>query len=106
MKADYMSQHRFIHGDWEVLYGWDEPLEYFFLVIEDSKNLRDGFSNLDLSDPAMTINQIKETLNKFDIPVPDDLEKTLLRDELHGTLTHTDSPLQSWAKKMMGWKKR
>ena len=104
-----MSQYVFRHGTMKVLYGWDDPLRYFFLVITEvdakGKESRGVFSNLDLPNPAMTIDQIKKTLGEYAIEVPASLEDDLRRDELHGHLTYADSPLQSMMRSILSKKK-
>ena len=99
-----MSQYWLSHGNLKILYGWDDPLRYFFLVITEVDNegheLRPVFSNLDLPEPGMSIEQIKWTLADHRVPVPEHLERDLKRDELSGALRHVDSPLQSMMKRL------
>jgi len=79
-----MSQHYFSHLDYTILYGWDEPLQYYFLVVSRlhpvTKERENVYSNLDAENPAMSVAQICEVLNELGIPVPDHLESTLLTD--------------------------
>jgi hypothetical protein len=82
-----MSQRTFTaSGGYQVLTGWDRPLQRFFLVIETKEQNHPGyqgddyaFSNLNLPNPAMSIDQIYATLYRFKIMPPptlfDDLEE-------------------------------
>jgi hypothetical protein len=77
-----LSQHYFSYQDYTILYGWDKPLQYYFLVISRphpvTKEREYVFSNLDLENPAMSIEQIYEVLKGFEIPIPADLSETLI----------------------------
>jgi len=74
-----MSQRTFTHNGMKVLTGWDRPLQYFFLVIEDSDDY--VFSNLSRPDPRMTIPEIERTLDHFEIKYPESLFEDLLEDK-------------------------
>jgi hypothetical protein len=76
-----MSQHSFYHDNYEFMVGWDPPLQYFFLVIYMRYNDEEPvFSNLDLSNPAMTISQIKHVCEKYGTVLPPETENRLLND--------------------------
>jgi hypothetical protein len=76
-----MSQHSFQHNNLEVLYGYEWVFNGFFLVITGEDDLDIVFSNLNLANPAMTIPQIKNALKKYNIPIPENLDKILLNDK-------------------------
>jgi len=93
----------------KVLYGWDDPLRYFFLVVteidEHGKEIRNVFSNLDLQNPAMTINQIKMKLLDLNIEVPNDLESNLKDDQLKNEMFYSDSKITKIMKGILGYEK-
>jgi hypothetical protein len=85
-----MSQRRFSHKGLNVLTGWDNILKWFFLVIEDQSIPDDHiFSNLDQSDPNMTIGQIEQTLINFGITPPESLYEDLMEDRELNRGNHT-----------------
>jgi hypothetical protein len=98
-----MSQYTFVDGNKKVLYGWDDPLRYYFLVITEIDDKGDEkdliFSNLDLDNPAMTVDQIKKTLSKFNLSIPPDLEDVLKKDKIKNELFYEDSKLVKLFKK-------
>ncbi|WP_233983691.1 hypothetical protein [Pectobacterium versatile] len=66
-----MSQHRMegntAKGRVEILIGWDQPLAYFFMVIEPDLD-PPLYSNLDESDPAsLTPAHFQTVLDRFGI---------------------------------------
>lgn len=82
-----MSQRVFTNGNLEVLTGWDVPLQYFFLVIEDKNAATDDphdgyvFNNLRRKKPGMTLEEIGEMLNNHGITFPPSLLSDLERDK-------------------------
>lgn len=64
------------------LAGWDEPLRYFFLVI-DYEDDADGpvFSNLALSNPAMTLEQIDSVCRAHGSLLPPDIRQLMIEDQ-------------------------
>jgi hypothetical protein len=91
MKEGQMSQRSFKSGKYDVLTGWDEPLQYFFLVIEDETTQEDDdeyvFSNLqDRRDPAMKVSEVLIQLNLLDIEYPPMLAADLLADQRTGSM--------------------
>lgn len=79
-----MSQRQFTHGKNLILTGWDRPLQYFFLVIEDMTDEDSDdyiFTNLNLPNPAMTLEQIKDVLSKENIAAPATLFTDLATDK-------------------------
>ncbi len=85
-----MSQRVFHTDKYEVLAGWDNPLRYFFLVIErlDAKDEDEdegyAFSNLTLKNPAMTFDQVKAVLKEFQITPPETFYVDLEDDRISG----------------------
>jgi len=79
-----MSQRHFGNETYDVLTGWDRPLQYHFLVISqrDRPEQEPVFSNLDLLNPAMTFEQIADTLHAFGIAAPPTLYTDLAQDQL------------------------
>lgn len=78
-----MSQHSFSHGQYEILCGWDRPLQGFFLVIEDVNSREDvAYSNLyeKVSHPN-TFKPFLDVLKRFSIPMPDGLLVALEQDK-------------------------
>lgn len=77
-----MSQYYFnLDENLSALVGYDRPLEYHFLVIEDPREDEPIFSNLFLDNPAMTVRQIKRVLkNKFQSVLPYEIETLLIAD--------------------------
>jgi hypothetical protein len=74
-----MSQRKFRTDEYEVLTGWDSPLQYFYLVIENTEGEM-VFSNLNLPNPALTLDQIREWFHVFEITPPPTLYTDLLTD--------------------------
>ncbi len=74
-----MSQRKFTNNGYEVLTGYDRPLNYFFLVVykDDEKE----FSNLDFANPAMTLDEIDSRLRTLGIEYPTNLLADLLNDK-------------------------
>ncbi len=91
-----MSQYHFTHNSFDVLYGWDDPLQYNFLVIENILNSGEEpiFSNLNLDNPGMSISQIQTILVNFEIPCPGDLIKNLKNDAKHSRANYKPSKFQ------------
>lgn len=93
-----VSQYTFksTDGRFEFLAGYDRPLDYLFLVVEDL-NVADGlggqlaWSNLDPRDlptgPGMTMEQIDATVHSFGGLVPDDVREKMLADQRAGAGT-------------------
>jgi hypothetical protein len=73
-----MSQRTFTSNNKTALTGWDRPLQYFFLVIEERD--RTIYSNLDEANPALSIEKVFEVLSMFGMPVPATLREDLLDD--------------------------
>jgi hypothetical protein len=73
-----MSRRTFGNDQYEVSAGWDRPLQFHFLDIyqRDQPDSDPIFSNLYLQHPAMTLEQIADTLNAYGIAAP----QTLLHD--------------------------
>lgn len=72
---------------YEVVAGWDPPLQYLFLDVFDVtkagrwRSPRLVFSNLDLPEgPAMSIAQIHRVLERAGIDAPQGLASALARD--------------------------
>lgn len=67
-----MSQHNFIcesnRGKVLVLCGWDNPLQWFFLVIDQGNTDEPLYSNLNEPDPSsLTLDHFQTVLDSFDI---------------------------------------
>lgn len=83
-----MSQRIFHQNNLEILTGWDCPLQYFFLCIEDRMAPDDDenegliFNNLRRENPGMTLEEIKQTLIDFNIIYPDRLFVDLESDRI------------------------
>ena len=79
-----MSQRIFGNDTYEAVAGWDPPLQYHFLMIYQrgaDRNFDEPlFSNLYLPDPAMTLEQIADTLIDYDIARPPTLFADLIED--------------------------
>lgn len=81
-----MSQRVFTKGNLEVLTGWDAPLQYFFLVIENKAAATDDphdgyvFNNLKRKKPGMELEEIVAMLNSHGITPPPSLIADLERD--------------------------
>ena len=81
-----MSQYKWANNKFEYLTGWDRPVHYFFLVID---NLDPGkqkdmpvFSNLDIpSGPGMSIEEIKTTCRQYETELPDEYESSMKKDK-------------------------
>lgn len=81
-----MSQRKFQHNNYAVLTGWDRPLQYHFLLIEDITTPLDDegivFNNLHRRNPGMTLREIEDELNKLNIPIPPGLISDLKNDKI------------------------
>jgi hypothetical protein len=79
-----MSRRYFGNETYEVVTGWDRPLQYHFLVISqrDDPDGEPIFSNLFLRHPAMTLEQIADTLKTYGITAPPTLLTDLNADAL------------------------
>lgn len=81
-----MSQRVFTQGNLEVLTGWDVPLQYFFLVVENKHAATDDphdgyvFNNLRRKNPGMTLEEISTMLTHHGITPPLSLISDLERD--------------------------
>lgn len=81
-----MSQRKFTHQNKEVLVGWDRPLQYFFLLVEQTDapddDPNDGylFNNLKRKNPGMTLDEIGTELANLGIPHPPTLFTDLAAD--------------------------
>lgn len=84
-----MSQRTFRYKGYSVFTGWDRPLQYHFLTIENKQG-ETVYTNLD--DPAaltgisrfakgLTIEQVLAHLSRFGIVYPVTLPKDLREDE-------------------------
>lgn len=63
-----MSQRLFTTPAYEVLTGWDRPLQYRFLVITDRRIGEIVYSNLDDEHgPSLSLNDIRQRLAAFGI---------------------------------------
>lgn len=83
-----MSQHRFRHHNYDVITGWDRPLQYFFLVVERLSGVEDEYVYSNLNDPslplgAMTLTQVTAKLAELAIPLPVTLMDELIYDMRH-----------------------
>lgn len=87
-----MSQHIFDcesnRGTVSVLCGWDNPLQWFFLVIDQDNADEPLYSNLNEPDPhALTLDHFQTVLDSFDIknidlkPVSSGLYEKLHQDK-------------------------
>ncbi len=67
-----MSQHTYKCGEIKVLAGWDRPLGYLFLVIENDISDIPIYSNLDdpKAENAQDTIHFQEVLRTLSIPVP------------------------------------
>lgn len=90
-----MSQRTFVYADLNILAGWDRPLQRFFLVIEDQKDIEAEndnyvFSNLKLPNPDMSLEQVKQVLTDNGIEWPETLFTDLALDQKNnvGNLRH------------------
>ncbi len=91
-----MSQHIFTTESYEILCGWDRPLQGFFLVVEkvteDGKEPTDEdeyvYSNLDepfyLAHPKQFDHFVK-ILNRLSIDIPSGLIQALEADKINNT---------------------
>lgn len=78
-----MSQRIYRYKNYEIFTGWDVPLQYFFLVIEDLADDGDDyiFSNLKRKNPGMTLEEIQQVLTELNIPYPVELMIDLQKDK-------------------------
>jgi hypothetical protein len=78
-----MTQRTFQTEAFSVLTGWDRPLQYFFLVISPRQS-EDAdepvFSNLFRPNPAMSLEEIAGTLERYGITPPAGLFRDLAED--------------------------
>lgn len=87
-----MSQRIFRDNGYEVLTGWDRPLQYFFLVIDQGDAT--VFSNLDRRNnpggPGMSLEAIFAQLRQRNINPPETLRTDLETDRRDnaGNLRH------------------
>jgi hypothetical protein len=65
-----MSQRIIHYYNVRAQAGWDRPLQYLYLVVEDTEAETFIFSNLDRVNPGMTISEIRTTLKRYNVPVP------------------------------------
>jgi hypothetical protein len=79
-----MSRRSFGNETYEVVTGWDRPLQYHFLDIyqRDHPERDPIFSNLYLLNPSMTLEQIADTLETYGITAPPTLFADLHLDAL------------------------
>jgi hypothetical protein len=78
-----MTQRTFQTEDFSVLTGWDRPLQYFFLVIyprQTEESDEPVFSNLFRRNPAMSLEEIADTLQRYGITAPEGLFQDLAED--------------------------
>ncbi len=92
-----MSRHYFdtFHKGYpiNVVLGWDRPMEYFFLVIEEQNTSADNpmtfdllYSNLQESDPFNhDLDYYREVLRHFQIDVPESMFIEVERDRERNT---------------------
>ena len=84
-----MSQRNYKYQDKFISAGWDRPLQYHFLTIfgPDSEDGEETiiFDNLNLPNPAMTVNQIEDKLNELNIPIPIGFLADLIIDSIKNT---------------------
>lgn len=90
-----MSQHIFNcesnRGKVSVLCGWDNPLQWFFLVIDQGNTDEPLYSNLNEPDPrTLTLDHFQTVLDSFDIknidlkPNSSGLYEKLQQDKVKG----------------------
>jgi hypothetical protein len=79
-----MSRRYFGNDGYDVVTGWDRPLQYHFLDIyqRDHPERDPIFSNLYLLNPSMTLEQIADTLKTYGITAPQTLFADLNEDAL------------------------
>src|SRR5215831_11356782 len=79
-----MSRRYFGNETYEAVAGWDRPLQYYFLDVyqRDHPDQDPIFSNLDLLNPSMTLEQIADTLTTYGITAPPTLFADLHLDAL------------------------
>lgn len=78
-----MTQRTFQTDDFRVVTGWDRPLQYFFLVIYPLQTEEPGepiFSNLFRRHPAMSLEEIADTLHRYGITPPVGMFRELAED--------------------------
>jgi hypothetical protein len=79
-----MTQRTFQTEDFSVLTGWDRPLQYFFLVVYPLQSEAPDepvFSNLFRRNPAMSLEEIAATLQRYGITAPAGLWRDLAEDQ-------------------------
>ena len=92
-----MSQRSHTAKGHTFLYGYDRPLRYFFLVIEDAGTGEMIFSNLDRPGPGpgMTIEEIREEWSKH-APFPETVVGELESDrEREEEIKRDDRPIEN-----------
>jgi len=92
-----MTRRRWTYGEYDVMTGWDRPLQYHFLTVyrqrlpdfdgeddPDDEEEEDDivYDNLSRPNPAMRIDEILQKLEDLGIPVPATLEHDLAMDAL------------------------
>lgn len=78
-----MSQRRFVSKGFEVLTGWDRPLQYHFLTVEKPGDDYPVYCNLDDPERPMGVMlaiQVCDKLRELGIPAPPTLLEDLLED--------------------------
>jgi hypothetical protein len=94
-----MSQRKFKFGPYDILTGWDRPLQYHFLTVQDRTNKDEDahvYCNLDdrsLPNGAMTSEQVMAKLKELGINTPLTLKRDLDydRETNAGNIIHTYS---------------
>lgn len=76
-----MSQNTCKANGLTFMFGWDRPLEYFFLVIfaEDGDVV---WTNLSRQFPGMSLDEIDETMQKYGHRLSESDRQTLIGDRL------------------------
>jgi hypothetical protein len=89
-----MSQRIFWTDRCEIQCGWDEPLRYFYLIVERIDTDDDDYlySNLRRRNPAMNIDDVTETLRGLGIRPPATLSDDLARDMTRGDMGRYEYP--------------
>lgn len=79
-----MSQYKFKAGEYEVLVGYDEPLNYFFMVVDSPNNKEDQpiWSNLSNTKNsfAQDFEEYKEVAKKLGFEIPEDIIENCFLD--------------------------
>ena len=80
-----MSKYLRRQGDLEVLYGWDDPLKYYFVVVEEvTGELPDAiiWSNLNLQKPGLSLGELCRIVEGFGVRLTLEERQKLLADAL------------------------